>query len=225
MRLMTISTLVSSIAVVASGAAAQSETGLYGRLQAGGTFLNDFEQNLTPDPTVVFVAPPPDFQAVETDLGVTVGAALGFTYQSGFRTELEYRYASASIDTVQLLGLATGLSVDIDDDNANAHFVMSNVYYDFKNTSFITPYVGVGVGGAWVSLYDGLGSDSAFAYQGRAGVNLDMGPQTSLGVEYLYTRTRDLEFEGEALAIGPNAVVDDAPYAASSILVSLTRRF
>ena len=62
--------------------------------------------------------------------------------------------------------------------------VMGNVYYDWKNSSPITPYVGAGLGYGWVNRA-GLGvNDSGIALGLNAGVSMDMTTNLALDVGY-----------------------------------------
>ncbi len=220
---------ISAIAIVVSflappAVSAQEETsgslyGLYGRLQGGAVFVDDFDQSLGPDP---LIADAPDRVLAESSIGYSVGAAIGFRYPSGFRTELEYRYVSAPLDQETTFGGLISPSTFPSDDDVTAHFLMSNVYYDFRNTSPVTPFIGVGVGGASVDRGALYGSDAAFAYQGRAGLKVQALEASSISLEYVYTRTRDLVFddvpEGALIASGDPLVV-------SSALISFQQNF
>ena len=82
--------------------------------------------------------------------------------------------------------------------------LMANGYYDFLNSSAFTPYVGVGVGAARLSLNDvgfttpfnftASASDWQFAYQGIAGVRYAFNPTWSLNLDYRYFATLDPTF-------------------------------
>jgi len=220
--------------IVAAGAAqanaqdVQSEAGLYGRISAGATIANDIDQTLAVDPGLTLVAMPPTQQRIETNTGYTLGAALGFKYPSGFRTELEYRFASTSIDLIEQSGGSAPAATLVNDDSVTAHFLMSNVTYDFETDFGLTPYVGVGVGGARVSLGDVavLGnviseSDMAVAFQGRVGLALDLSQSARVNVEYVYARTLDLEFASD----DDDAMLGGEPYISSSVLIGLTKDF
>lgn len=217
--------LISSGAVFSACAAtAQDDTGLYGSLRAGAALTNEIDQSIE-YPGVAFVAPPPLRQQLDAETGFTFGAALGFRYASGFRTELEYRFTSSRIKERTLSGGPLFVTETSDpDETVQAHFLMSNVYYDFTNSSPVTPYVGVGVGGASVSLGGLGGDDSAFAYQGRAGLNVDLGLSTKIGIEYVYARTRDLDFEA-GTGFPAAAELSGSPYVSSSIMATLTKNF
>lgn len=84
-----------------------------------------------------------------------------------------------------------------------------NGYYDFKNSSKITPFVGIGVGYASVDISEhtidlnstlpGLrfrfsgGDDIVLSYQGILGFAYDIGYDMLIDVKYSYLKTSDVE--------------------------------
>ena len=194
------------------------QDGSYIRLGVGATFLGEREREFA-YPGVVFALTPPDGDVTDYGTGKTFAAALGFDYADGIRTELEYRYASSPEDTLtQVGGLFDGTVSEVDGE-MKAHLLMTNFFFDFANSSPLTPFVGGGVGGAFVAnQFDER--DAALALQGRAGVSLEMGTGFSADFEYIYLRTNELEFSDRI-----DFVVADDRYQASSVMVSLRRRF
>jgi opacity protein-like surface antigen len=67
----------------------------------------------------------------------------------------------------------------------NTTAVMGNVYFDLKNDTAFTPYVGAGVGYGWVSgpAYPG---NNGLALGVNAGVSVDMTSNLALDVGYHY---------------------------------------
>lgn len=88
------------------------------------------------------------------------------------RLEFEIGYRSAELDKATISGVSVNAGRE-----AIVWSYMANAYYDFRNSSRWTPYVGVGGGGAQVFLSksSGLGNtedkDTSFAYQLMAGVS------------------------------------------------------
>ena len=215
---------ISGLVAVFGVAVAQDEAlddGVYLRLGVGATFAGDWEQDFTYNPTAAFVTPPPAGQTISYGEDFVFAGALGFDYADGIRTELEYRYASTAVDSI------TPAVASANEDVA-AHFLMANFFFDFANSSALTPFVGGGVGGAFISneLKD---RDAALALQGRAGVSLAMGPGFSADFEYIYLRTNELAFGPSADEFIPGGPVGPAVtgdrYQSSSVMVSLRRRF
>ena len=72
--------------------------------------------------------------------------------------------------------------------NSDAHIytALVNGFYDFKNDTRFTPFLGAGVGYANVNAG---GADDSFAYQGIAGVSYELCPQWALTAQYNYLDT------------------------------------
>lgn len=112
-----------------------------------------------------------------------------------FEAELGYHYNGTDGATIGGAPVAAG-------DQLQAVSYMGNIYYDFRNNSRWTPYLGAGAGGATVSLSkrSGLGNttsnDNVFAYQFMGGLSyapVTM-PMTEWGLGYRYFATQDPEF-------------------------------
>lgn len=90
---------------------------------------------------------------------------------------------------------------------------MGNAYYDFRNSSGWTPYVGAGAGGASVQLSksSGLGNtsgtDSVFAYQFMGGIGY--APQTMPMTEWTLGYRYFVEDSPEFNAVGGKVKLDD----------------
>ena len=220
---------------VTGGAMAQDapKDGFYVRAGAGVNFVNDLDQEFSYNPSVVFIVTPPSGQTVETETGYLASAALGFDYADGIRTELEYRYASTAIGTVTPIGGFDPVDPDPfppfqSNEDLTAHFVFGNFYFDLRNDGPITPFIGAGVGGAFVD--DGSGArDAALAYQGRAGFSLELSDSFLIDAEYVYTRTNTLRYGVDPEDFTPTGpvgpAVDGGNYQSSSVMVSLRKQF
>lgn len=218
-----------SVAVFSGAAMAQEDTagdGAYIRIGAGATFASDLEQDLTYNPNQVFPAVVlPAGQSVENGAGFIAAAALGFNYTEGIRTELEYRYAKTSIDAVTPED-RFGIGASVNDD-LKAQFILSNFYFDLNNGTRFTPFIGGGVGGAFVENENG-DRDAALAYQGRAGASYDLGGGLSADVEYVYLRTNDLVYgpnDDDFTQDSASVRLDGDHYASSSVTVSFRKQF
>lgn len=231
MRLARLALMGAAAALMSGAAFAQDESAnrLYGRLIAGVSLPDEVDQDLAYNPAILFLVTPPSLQTVDAGTGYAVGGALGFRYDNGFRTELEYRYQSSDLDEVRF-NAPTAPTVAPDASLA-AHFLMTNVIYEFRNSSRLTPYIGGGVGAAWVTSWtgpgDATGRDLTYAYQGRAGLAFALNETTRLGAEYVYVRTGELTYGPESFTpTGPGGPkIDGGEFAASTILVSLEKSF
>lgn len=238
-RVLAISSLVLALAPAAMAQNAPADDGPYIRIGGGATFVSDIDQNIALNPAGAVCAAigcNADRQLIESDPGFIASGAIGFDYADGIRTELEYRFASSKISRVQTFenGLeGGGFGVigggSIVDPNANAHFVLSNFYFDFYNQSPITPFIGGGVGGAFVAFGEGGERDAALAYQGRAGVSVSLGGGFLADLEYVYLRTNKLRYgpnQEDFTPAGPfEAAVFDGRYESSSAMLSLRKPF
>lgn len=223
---------MSALGALAGAALAQDEParqdGVYARAGAGATFLDDWEQDYLFNPDLVFIAPPPTGQTVENAEGFLAAFALGFDYADGIRTELEYRYATTSIDAVTVNEAAGPTAVTTANDDINAHFLMSNFYFDFYNNSRLTPFIGAGVGGAFVENEAAM-RDAALAWQGRAGVSVELGGGFSTDLEYIFLRTNELAYGPDPEDFAPDGPFETAVggdrYQSSSVMMSLRKHF
>lgn len=192
-------------------------TGVYLRGSAGVVFGETLDQDLSYNPAVIPPVAPATGKSTDLGDGLSYGGAIGFQY-ARTRTELEYRRMEASVDAVAYTGGAAPVALPVNDDLV-AQALMSNVYFDLVNKSPLTPFIGFGVGGARVE--NELGErDAAFAYQGRAGVELAIGERFSIGAEYVYFRTLDIKYgPKEFTPAGPaGPATDGDPFVSSSVM-------
>lgn len=210
-----------------AAAPSQRETGLYLRGAAGVSFPESLAQEFSYSPVFLPIVAPPTAKATDLGGGAAWSAAIGFQYAKT-RTEIEYRRFDLDADEVALTGGAVPSTVT-DAGDISVQAIMSNVYFDLVNSSRLTPYVGAGVGGARVE--NELGErDAAFAYQGRAGVDLALSDALSVGVEFSYFRTLQVVYGPEEFdaSIPPTATfspdfqrLDGDHFASSSVMASV----
>ncbi len=228
---------VVTAAVLAGAASAQDaparEDGVYARLGAGVTFASDWEQDFVRNPGpgsggCLALGCNPDRQILDLGKGFVAGAALGFDYADGIRTELEYRYASAEISDIRLFESAIEVSGLAPNDNINSHFLMTNFYFDFYNNGPLTPFIGGGVGGAFVENEFGE-RDAALAWQARGGVALALGDKLSADLEYVFLRSNKLVYGPNPEDFTPQGPFGTATvgerYQSSSVMISLRKHF
>ena len=131
-----------------------------------------------PDPTL------------QTKIGFGVVGAYGLLFDSNWRLEIELGHRQLALDQIGSPA-STPLDGDLD---ITTGFV--NVVRDFRGESFITPYFGIGVGGAYhkldVGSIDGalpdFGSRDTFslAYQAMLGINFEVGDDMDILVGYRF---------------------------------------
>lgn len=121
----------------------------------------------------------PQDQGFGYDTGFTAGAAVG-KHMGNYRSELEGIYEQSDRDGF--------------DGKTEFSAAMINGYYDFKNTTAFTPYVGAGVGYGHIRYSSDVAgvdsvSEDALAYQGIAGVGYELNPCWTLTGEYRFVGT------------------------------------
>lgn len=140
---------------------------------------------------------------VKREPGFTGAAAVGYKFQTGFRTELEVAYRKMAIPIEIDLKIADSYEryAKINHD-IEAFSGMANVYYDFDCFNLpVTPYIGVGAGVAKIVRSTSLsteyfedGSDyttchTRGVYQAIAGLSYKVCDKTELSLEYRYFDT------------------------------------
>jgi len=138
---------------------------------------------------------------LDTDVGMGYSGALGFDFDSGFTTELEYSHRSVDTNKV---------TSSIGEVDAPGKYTLNTLIGNFGerilSSSKFTPYLGGGLGIAWHKIDDddiGFGQhDFTFVYQLLVGLEYSINSQTKLGLGYGFLGTPDPDFEGATLDIG-----------------------
>lgn len=157
---------------------------------------------------------PLTFQST-TQEGYVAGAKVG--YKTGqLRLELGFDFSQQAMSSVNIvnddglgkrlgIGSLNGLSGSAAGSVENEAF-MANAIWDLRTGSRWVPYIGMGVGGANLSL-SGVSvrgiplsnsSDFVFAYQPMAGVRYMVNDKVQVGLEYRYVATVDPSFKDSA---------------------------
>lgn len=158
---------------------------------------NDFNNNTTFNDRVAF------------DTGVYAGGTAGFDFGLlRLEGELSYRHSNIKSITDQ----SDGFQFQNVDGNLGALTFMANAFVDLHNPSPITPYFGGGAGFAVLNLSDtfagaptqGLlypnGSQTVFAYQAGAGLEIALNRLFSLDLGYRYFATDKAGFESNSIS-------------------------
>lgn len=102
------------------------------------------------------------------------GMALGYDFQSYFKVPMR-------MEAEYLIRTTTHFNKDSYDVSLVApQTLFVNLYYDFENESNFTPYIGGGIGAAFV------GVDSNFAWNVGAGLTYDISECVALNLGYRY---------------------------------------
>lgn len=149
------------------------------------------------------------------DSGLGVTAALGSSIGSSGRAEIEFAYRSNDMDSLTVDGIGTA-SIN---GEVTSLSLMGNAYYDIKNDSRFTTFVGAGLGFANIeaeidTLNIGSEDDTVFAYQAMLGVGYAATEKVNIDLQYRYFATTDPDFAGL-----------DAEYSSHNILLGLRYAF
>ncbi len=132
--------------------------------------------------------------------GYTVGGAIGYNFAGmglPIRAEAEYLYHN-QFKYSAVNGTAAGSTGEFSS-KIDIHTVFANFYYDFKNSTAFTPYVGAGLGVAWInqkvsSTFTGWAATdngnrdtTNFAWNLGAGVGYSLSDNIVLDLGYRYT--------------------------------------
>ncbi len=136
-----------------------------------------------------------DTDGIDFDPATVVGASLGYMFGSGFRVEGEFTYRRNDLNE------AGGT-------NGDGHFttaaLMFNLLYEYRpggGETLFNPYIGIGGGGARVSIDDVTfdlvnvaidDSDYVLAFQYIGGVAIDLVDNVVLAMDYRFIRTENI---------------------------------
>ncbi|MGE4527687.1 MAG: OmpA family protein [Rhodospirillaceae bacterium] len=113
--------------------------------------------------------------------------------------------------------------------STTVYSLMGNAIYDFNATGAWHPFLGAGIGAAYVDIdkvadNDGVnvysGNDWRFAYQGFAGLGYDLDANWTLKGQYRYFATLDGD-----VSLAGSGIGGDAEYKSHEVLIGLTYRF
>jgi opacity protein-like surface antigen len=136
---------------------------------------------------------------VTFDSGFGLGGGGGYDFDF-MRVEAEIVYRRNDVNKV-----STAEYGNVDGSGDMSSFsLMVNGFYDFKNTTFLTPYIGAGVGVAYVDLSSvsaetiriSGGNSTVFAYQAEIGFNSAINETMSFDLGYRYFATTDPSLGG-----------------------------
>lgn len=129
---------------------------------------------------------------IKTNTGFGVVGAYGWLFDSNWRTEIELGYREVGLDSIDSQAGGAALDGDL---GILAGFV--NVVRDFRGESFITPYAGLGIGGAYQKMkVDSIGGSPpdffgvretwSLAYQAMVGLTFEVGDDMDIYTGYRF---------------------------------------
>ncbi len=180
-----------SLALLVGFTVSTASAGIYISGNLGAVFLNDAD-----------IKDDGDSGELTFDNGGVVTFALGTTIGSAGRIEVEIGGRSNDLDEMSVDDFDGDF--DIDGDVTTVSY-MGNAYYDFKNESRFTPFVGGGLGFANVEYdFDKIDGDkinekeddNVMAYQIMLGGSYAATEQLSIDLQYRFFGTEDPDLDG-----------------------------
>jgi opacity protein-like surface antigen len=158
------------------------------------------------------------------DAGYLIGAAFGVSFNDTVRAEIEVSHNHLGANSHSTNGFVN----DGFNSNVSSTYLLGNVWLDWKNGSAFTPYIGGGVGVAFVNFdqfnaggHGYADGNSVLAYQLGAGVNFALSEQLSLDVGYRYKATANFNVhDGDG-----SADFNNAHLGSHNFQVGLTYKF
>lgn len=219
--------------VIATSSFAYADSGFYTSLKAGvsDTKFENTEYQFNPEADVDLTYHNKDVdETVYPNIALAVGFDFSKISKVNARAELEYTYK----DTVKFTPRADLFVVNTPDfsdsiplpegfpgllvNELRSQSLMLNGYYDFKNTSKFTPYLGAGVGVTRIKNKQSLNpeffieSDSqsdtsnTFTWSANVGVAYQVTENVALDLGYRYVDAGEIEFNtNNSLFFGPNS--------------------
>lgn len=170
-------------------------------LVPGAAFAGDFGVYLEPKLfygyTVMDTMKGAGVKSDDSDSVFGAGLAVGYNFAKHFqmplRGEVEFSYFSEAEGSFSKAGHTTKQKMDIGT-------IFANAYFDFENSSRFTPYVGAGIGLAFIDSegrVDGYKTDSKdttnFAFNLGAGIGLELTEEIDLSLGYRFAYLGDAE--------------------------------
>lgn len=216
------------LAVALAGAMSSSAMAApYAEIDLGGSLPmdQDFKNSLSPDAQISYKD------------AFALTAAAGYNFNNGFRAELEYGYQNPDFDKVT--GHISGVPVEFTGSGAGAdvHTFMTNGYYDIGTKTAFTPFVGAGLGFAYIKANAGTppagataymtSDDSAtvFAYQATLGASYALTDHVSLTGSYRYLGTSEGSFKTTLTVAGVGSTSGDVKTSYSSNVLRAGLRY
>ena len=145
---------------------------------------------------------PGSFDSGSLKSAFSAGAGVGYQINQHFRTDLTADWLSSSDfsgSTSGFCGVLQTPCTSVDSSSYSALLLLANAYVDIGTWHGVTPYVGAGIGGAWVkwdtlhntdddgSFEHGGGKGWRFAYALMAGASYCLTDRVKLDVGYRYS--------------------------------------
>lgn len=170
--------------------AANADVMTYVEGSVGGAFISDVTTDIVDPPSATGLRASLDY-----DPSITAGAEFGAAglVDGRLRVGVSYDYIDAELDKVSASGTLIGIpitgSVDAEtlesagyDVDSSLHIAQVQAYYNLPPVgTWMRPYVGAGLGAAFVDRFD-----PELAFSVTAGSRFDVGSNTYLGLRYRF---------------------------------------
>lgn len=206
-----------ALTIISCGAAVAGDHGFYLDFFGGANLLQDSDFTVTIDGQGQIPA------VLDYNLGWLAGAAAGYSLTNGLAFEAEFAFRDNALNSVSEMGGEEPMAGHI----ASAS-LMANALYRLPIHGPVTPYIGGGLGAAWLSV-NALPADSPqgfqdsgvfFAYQAFAGLAVAVGQRTSMSFEYRFFGS-DPTFHDTPP--GSPLITIDPPYRSHALMIKLSR--
>lgn len=164
-----------------SSQANAADSGIYIAPKIGYSFISVEINGVGADP----------IDTIASSIGAAL--ALGYSFTFPMRAELEWNMHSQSEDKNKVSGHSKLTS------NIGIQTIFANVYYDFRNTSSFTPYVGAGLGLAVVD-FEGSSTPSTYTLEEKTKINFAW--NISLGLSYAFSENVALDLSYRCAQFG-----------------------
>ncbi len=146
---------------------------------------------------------PDDLLEIDTREGEAWSVAIGIA-EGPVRGEIQYANRRVDIENIS----ASGVPLAAGGGEVELGGLYLNGYYDFETGAPLVPYLGFGIGGAFVDAQAEAGgavffdeADTVFSAQLMAGASLRLGPNAELFGEYVYYGTGRTRYDESAVTV------------------------
>ena len=197
---------------------------VYEEISTGGWYLRgdvDYHWSSVDEISYVTYGPPAGrgaFTSHELDGSWSIGGGVGYKINKYLRTDLTIDWWAKTDFTGSTAGVCGGVPcVSTDTSTMSAWLLLANAYVDLGTWGGFTPYVGAGIGGAYVKWGDlsntvggvttvhGGSANWRFAYALMAGTSYCINDRLDADLGYRYSRIEDGAMFGYAPVAGPAA--------------------
>lgn len=158
-----------------------------------------------------------DFDDEDIDDTGMIGVGLGYRFNPWLRADatVDWEWPAEFNATSPCFGACGGVTTNIENADISALTALANVYVDLGNYRGFSPYLGAGVGAAWIHADDivshngngtttewGDSDDWSFAWALMAGVAYDFTPNLAVDLGYRYLNLGSIDSDTIPIGAG-----------------------